>query len=345
MFEPSIDVLHQAVSEATLLWGGVYQPIFNGSDPEQIKRSASDLGVDVMWALDNASSSKQVAKLAGYQWHGDNEWSPLAPAKDYMSPRLLGPERMLNSASGANWVLPIWESNDPLDDFYRICFGEYDESPQGTSLKQDFAVRSTIVRLDSASLPAGIATWTTPILVTANAIKYTGGSFGPAFAVVNPSDPERLIALWNLRAYGANIFPWPESHEERLVGAARQWLSQLLERDEFNRWRSGDGKPLPPQIEVWMPVNLGDQPQNWESWIPPVPPELLASLLASVGLNPLINSLDGAEQRIHGWRGSHPFNTNFIHRFQNQPKVNEGSTSLCQELMVRRRIGAEHEGI
>jgi hypothetical protein len=137
VFEPSLDVLRQAVSEATLLWGGVYQPIFNGSDPDQVKRAAAGLGVDVLWALDHASSSKQVARLVGYQWHGDNDWSPLAPAKDYTSPRLLGPERMLHAASDANWVLPLWEPEDPLDNLYRVLFGVYDESPQGTSLKQD----------------------------------------------------------------------------------------------------------------------------------------------------------------------------------------------------------------
>jgi hypothetical protein len=74
------------------------------------------------------------------------------------------------------------------------------------------------------------------------------------------------------------------------------------------------------------PVSLDGLPQNWESWVPPKPPKLLADLLASVGVNPMINSIDEAEERIHGWRGSHPFNTDFVHRFseptQSDRKVN-----------------------
>jgi hypothetical protein len=329
VFEPSLEVLRQAVEQATLLWGGVYQPFFEPSDLEQLKRAAAGLGVDVLWALDHAFASEQAAELPGYRWRGRNEWSPLASAKDYMSPRLLGPERFLDASAHDNWVLPRWESADPLDDVFRIWFGSSEASDQGVNLEQDFAARSTMVRIDTgAPLPVGTSSWVTPILATRNAVEYAGLSPGAGFMVVNSSDPASLMALWNLRAYGAKVFPWPENHENRILRAANEWLRQLLDAGELSRWQSGDGKPLGPRIDVWMTTDPREPPSPTEPSSPIDPPQSLAECLADAGVTPLTYPFEAARQLAYGWRGDHPFITSFSHSFSQPIEYDERKINI-----------------
>ena len=165
--------------------------------------------MDVLWVLDRASESEQAAELAGYRWRGRNEWGPLGLARDFINSRLLGPERLLDASAHDNWVLPRWESGDPLDDIFRIWFGSYEASDQGINLERDFAARSTMVRIDPGGpLPVGTSSWVTPILATGNAIEYAGLSPGAGFMVVNPSDPARpnglveLACLWGQHPLG-----------------------------------------------------------------------------------------------------------------------------------------------
>ena len=55
VFEPSADMLRFAVEQATLLWGGRYQPFFYPGDLQWIERVSRRLGVDVLAALDRAA--------------------------------------------------------------------------------------------------------------------------------------------------------------------------------------------------------------------------------------------------------------------------------------------------
>ena len=330
VFEPSLEVLRQAVKQATLLWGGMYQPFFKPSDLEQFPRVAGGLGVDVLWALDRASESEQAAELAGYRWRGRNEWGPLGPARDFINSRLLGPERLLDASAHDNWVLPRWESGDPLDDVFRIWFGSYEGSDQGINLERDFAARSTMVRIDPGEpLPVGTSSWVTPILATGNAIEYVGSSPGAGFMVVNPSDPAGLMALWNLRAYGANVFPWPENHEDRILRAAKVWLEQLLDVGELSRWKSGDGKPLGPRIDVWLMTDPREAPPSPEK--PPsrvLPPKSLAEFLADAGVTPVTYPSESAKEFAYGWRGDHPFATSFSHSFSQPIESDERTINV-----------------
>jgi hypothetical protein len=96
VLEPSAEVLRRAVEEATLLWGGQYQPFLRPGDLERTERISRWLGVDVIVALDQAEASKQAAALDGYRWYGLEAWGPLAPAQDFINYRLVGPERVLD---------------------------------------------------------------------------------------------------------------------------------------------------------------------------------------------------------------------------------------------------------
>ena len=310
IFEPSLAVLRLATEHATLLWGGIYQPFLDPADTERLRWEATRLGVDVLWAVDNSATSAEAAKLTGFQWHGHGEWSPLAPAKDYTSPRLLGPEFLLDSAGHDAWALPHWAADDPLSNMFSVWFGMHGASEQGVNLESWFAARSGDIRFDhGAALPADVTSWVTPIAATATSIEYTGLPDHPGFMVIDPASAADLMTFWNLRAHGANVFPWPGAYEGRVLAAARAWLQQLLDNGELRRWISGDGKPLGPRIWVWLPTGSGQ------------PPDALAELIADAGVGPMPSPPDGA----FGWKGDHPFTTSFSHPFS-QPLHDNGRT-------------------
>src|SRR6266496_608030 len=180
-----------------------------------------------------------------------------------------------------------------------------------------------MVRIDpGAPLPVGVSSWVTPILATGNAIEYAGLSPAAGFMVVNPSDPASLMALWNLRAYGAKVFPWPENHEDRVLRAAKVWLQQLLDVGELSRWQSGDGKPLGPRIDIWLMTDPREPPSPVE------PPKSLAEFLAEAGVTPMTYPFESAKEFAYGWRGDHPFTTSFSHSFSQPIEFDERTINI-----------------
>jgi hypothetical protein len=166
IFEPSLEALRLATEHATLLWGGIYQPFLDPADPDRLRWEAHRLGVDVLWAVAASAASAEAARLTGFQWRGHGEWSPLRPARDYPSPRLLGPESMLDNASPDTWTLPRWAADDPLSDMFSVWFGLHGASEQGINLENWFAARAGDIRLDhDAALPADATSWITPSLL------------------------------------------------------------------------------------------------------------------------------------------------------------------------------------
>jgi hypothetical protein len=330
VFEPSAEVLQLAVEQATLLWGGQYQPFFRPGDLDRIERVSRRLEVDVLLALDLAGASEDAAALDGYQWQGREGWGPLAPAQDYISHRLLGPERLLDELPRDSWVLPDWAADDPLDDLFRVWFGAYGTSAQGVSLEKQFAARATRVRIDDgAEVPAEAASWITPVTSTSGAIDYRGMSPGAAFVVVDPSDPASLTALWNARACGARAFPFPAGHEERVLPAAESWLQQLLEEGELSRWVTGDGTPAGPRIYIWQATGPGELPGT------------LADLLIGHDVTPVPVSPDLGQEWARGWQGDHPFTTSYAHSFA-QPLEADGRVA---RIPVPGIGGAQDSGV
>ena len=303
-------MLRFAVEQATSLWGGQYQPFFRPGDPGRIERLSRWLGVDVLHALDQAAASQEAASLDGFQWQGREEWGPLAPAQEYSSRRLLGPERLLDDLPRNSWVLPGWSASDPLDGLFHVWFGAYGTSAQEVSLEKQFAAHASPVRLDAdAEVPADAASWLTPVAATSAAIEYRGMSPGAAFVVVDPSDPASLTALWNARACGARAFPFPADHGERVLPAADAWLQQVLEEGELSRWRTGDGQPAGPRIYIWQATGPGELPGT------------LAGLLAGHGVTPVPVSPDAGQEFVRGWSGDHPFTTSYVHSFSQPLEV------------------------
>lgn len=312
IFESSADMLRFAVEQATLLWGGQFQPIFQPRDIGWIEETSRVLGVDVLLALDRAAASERAAALDGFRWLGYEDWGPLAPARDYANHRLLGPERLLDHLPRDSRVLPEWADDDPLDNLFRVWFGTYRTSVQGIGLRNRFGTRAAKVSIEEAGeVPAGVSSWITPIAATCAGIDYKGDSPGASFVVVDPSDPASLTAFWNARACGAAAFPIPAGHEKRVLTAASTFLQQLLKKDELSRWTTGDGRPLGPRIYVWQATGGEDLPAA------------LAELLARHGVTPMIDSPESGLELVRGWHGEHPFTTSCLLDFS-QPLEEEG---------------------
>ena len=82
---------------------------------------------------------------------------------------------MLDDLPQGNWVLPGWAAGDPLDGLFGVWFGAHGSSAQGISLRGQFAARAATARIDEgAEVPAGVASWVTPIAATGAAIDYKG---------------------------------------------------------------------------------------------------------------------------------------------------------------------------
>ena len=299
VFEPSLDVVNVAVGHATSLWGGLYQPFLDPRDLDRLSWAAAGLGVDVLWALDEKPASAQAAELAGYRWRGRGEWGPLAPPKDYLSSRLLGPGPLFEDAGHEGWKLPSWAADDPLAALFTVWFGSYEIFGYGSVMESQFAALADETYLDlGEALPVDTASWITPIVASATAIEYTGLSPGAGFIVIDPASAADLTAFWDMRAYGANVFPVPVGHEERVLPAAHQWLQQFR-RVVFRKGRAGDERPLDRRIWVWT---ARDALQ---------PPTQLQTLLTEAGVEPMI----GGVEVMRGWSGDHPLTTNFSRTF------------------------------
>jgi hypothetical protein len=249
----------------------------------------------------------------------------LAPAQDYINHRLLGPERVLDDFPQENWVLPEWAADDPLDGLFGVWFGAHGSSAQGISLHGQFAARAATARIDEgAEVPAGVASWVTPIAATGAAIDYKGISPGPAFVVVDPSDSASLTGLWNARACGAPAFPVPVGYEGRVLAAAEAWLEQLVHNGMLRRWTTGDGTPLGPRIYIWCAAEPAELPAA------------LAELLAARDVTPMPVSLGSGQDLAHGWHGDHPFTTRYAQGFS-RPLEADGRVAQIPVPAVGRR--------
>jgi hypothetical protein len=305
-------VLRLAVEQATLLWGGLYQPIFRPGDAGWIEEVSRSLAVDVLLSLDQAPASEQAADLDGFRWQGHAEWGPLSPAKDYVNHRLLGLERLLGGFPGDSWCLPEWAADDPLNDLFHVWFGAYGTSAQGVNLQSQFAARAARATIgEGAELSADTGSWVTPIAATGSGIEYKGQSPGAAFIIVNPADQASLTTLWNARACGAPVFPIPVGHESRVLAAADAWLRQVMEDGKLDRWTTSDGKTLGPMIHVWGATEADELPAA------------LAELLAARSVAPMTVSPESGLDLAHGWYGDHPFTTGFEESFS-QPLEEDG---------------------
>ncbi len=316
-FKPSMDSLHRAVEQATSAWGGVYYPFLSSEDDKTVHRLANALSVDVIHAVDAEPASERLAELPGYQWQGFPSSGLFGPPGEGISPQLLGPEGLLDDPRNGRLVLPRWDPTDPLSGLYAVWHGHYGNSEYERALAARFAAaaKELPVGATDPQIP-DITGQLTPIGLTGVDIEHTGLDSSTGIIALDAQDPVHLIAFWNLRACGAQVFPWPLGHGERLAQAADLWLQHVLDGGEVRRRRSGAGEEREPCVDVWM-----RQRQQ-------AVPDPLMAVLRERGVAALPWAWEDHWGVLRGWTGSHPLRTDSSRTFSIPVTPNEHTVVL-----------------
>ncbi|NNJ08156.1 hypothetical protein HHX38_29150, partial [Streptomyces sp. PKU-MA01144] len=224
----------------------------------------------------------------------------MGPDKEHFNTRLMKPTFLFREVDHTGWVMTTWDENDPLSHLFATWFGCYRDEAVN-KLREEYAEFSGILNIPLGGSVTDINELVTPIMATTLGIEYGARVEESGFCVLDPQSPEDLLAFWNLRARGAEVFPWPVAEADRLAEAAKRWLQNEKQRGRLDRWRTGDGRPAGSRINIWRsPTSEG------------IPDELV-TLLGSE----LVKLMDcDFSDFIPGWMGTHPFSTRYTHWFK-----------------------------
>ena len=136
--------------------------------------------------------------------------------------------RFSNSNGHANIS---WEPGDPLDDLFRVWIGDFGSDAYADELRTWFRSNAVEVRIPLGGTVPAIGEALTPIDATGVGIRYSGGIASSAVVVVG-SDASDLVRLWNCRAMGADVLPWPIGSHDRFKDVLEHWLSRRRMRGE-----------------------------------------------------------------------------------------------------------------
>jgi hypothetical protein len=293
------DELTRAVQCATSSWGGIYTPFLDPADRDEALRCASALGVDAIYALEDAPAVRDITSAPGYRWIDRSPFGPYDEPNDYRPSRLLAADALLGSvAPDRRLIRHTWATGDPLQLLFTVWFGAYGSSDFDQTIEARFVDRAIEVAIDPQRRIEPVD-GLTPAQLTAAHITYTGDATFDGFMVIDPSEPRDLLRFWNARAYGGRVFPWPIGHSERLAEAAATWLEELRADGMLKRWRRGDGTPLPPHVSVLL------RPSDTA-----VPADLM-ELLRNAEVDPRGEH----DIELLGWNGAHPIQTRFSRTF------------------------------
>jgi len=301
------DELTRAAQCATSSWGGIYTPFLDPADGDSALRRADALSVDAIYAAADDPVIREITATPGYQWVNRSPFGPYDEPNEYGPSRLLAANTLLGSIGhDRQLVHHSWAPADPLALLFAVWFGTYGSSDFDRTIEAQFADRASEVEIDPEGHISPIE-GITPVQVTAAHISYTGESTFDGFVVLDPSDPNDLLRFWNARAYGGRVFPWPIGHSQRMTEAATAWLGDMRADGALNRWRRGDGSPLPPHVAVLLrPIDAA------------APDELL-DLLRSATVDPFVEH----EISLIGWTGAHPIQTRFSRPFSIETTPND----------------------
>lgn len=287
------ELIVRGAAMATSVWGGLYFPILSSDDPD-LALTTDVLALDCLYPLDDAPETIQLCETAGLRWQGRPPYGPFDPEHERFSTGLLAAHRQFTPR-----VLPDWEPADPLATLLSVFYGSFPPGDAGSIAREASANGASPVSVvNGASLP-DVAGQRTPIEATAVGMTYTGDGQGAAIVLIS-EDPEDLALLWNARAMGAQVFPWPTAYADRCEDALRTWATSPAVEARAGSWRSGDGKTSGRSISILA----NGEPDR--SVI-----EQLTLLVERPGWTLRPDSL----YPIAGWTGHHPVQTGLERSF------------------------------
>ncbi|MEU1577536.1 hypothetical protein ABZ519_41640 [Streptomyces collinus] len=225
-FKPTLENVALAASWATKSWGGLYFPLLDSSQNTRSLSIAEGLDLDAIWPLDDHPDSKALARSTGFFWRSFGDSGPFDVPEDALPSSLLSPDWALSEDGSGPFIYPQWTDGDPLRDLFGVWFGTYENS---SPLKSHFQRKGTSHRLElNERIPSGVVNFRTPVAATKLGVSYSGTDIRTGLVNIDVEDPQSLMLYWNLRATGANVFPWVSSRVHRLFHLFCDWFASNL---------------------------------------------------------------------------------------------------------------------
>jgi hypothetical protein len=265
--------LRRAVELAVSSWGGQGFPIFEAhSDSRAALRLAIAMGVDCLFPVGDEQELKAFAKTPGFEWVPS--WQGLSPFNRDPEGRH---EHVLPAPVLYDWYQlsrqpspyhVSWPDGHQIEDVLTVWFGRFGEDLIGQADRSRFeAIAQGCPLGPGLPLPPWPAALTSQLNVTMQDVFQEPRLKERGIVVIEDGNVSHLVAFWNLRACGQEIFPWVESHAELLEEPLGQWLDQIASAPP-------DVPGFPPGLAVWLPPESITPPFA----IPPMPPRLGALL-------------------------------------------------------------------
>jgi hypothetical protein len=272
-------------------------------DPSGAEDLARLYMVDVISAVDDSREAKRLEELPGFSWRGRSPYGPLDPVKEDVVYRVMDASTLVPALASTDhppMLMPRWDPGDPLAALFAVWFGEYEPSDYGNRLRATFGEAGVELPIESSQALPYEELWETPIRLSSHAVSCSSYGPGIGFVAVDPAAPMDLIAMWNLRADGGHVFPWPFGFDDQIEDAAKRWVDAALTAGRITRPRMGTGEDGPLQVYFW---STRDEDV----------PERLAALLASREVQAWRSAPDSLPM---GWTGgSYPLSTEFEESF------------------------------
>jgi hypothetical protein len=227
----SADSLNQAIRVASVCWGGCTFPIFNGGDDQaRVRRLAVLLGVDALVACDDDARSHELAAMDGFSWMGYGNPVDFAEYGD----RLIDVATVLSGMQGEPRretvpSLVTWDASEDLDLVRAVLYGRIDDaSDYERSIRAALSDSLLTAHLEVDALaPSNESIFMGPLALGMWAVQHRATHRDSGIAVIDPRSPRDLTILWNLRATGNVVLPWPVPDDERVATFTRSRLPAL----------------------------------------------------------------------------------------------------------------------
>ncbi|MFJ6896847.1 hypothetical protein [Streptomyces hokutonensis] len=305
VFEPTLDALVKSIKLATTAWGGMYFPFIDPTRESPLSL-AVELDVDVLYAVDNSAESDQLSRSMGYKWQGGAEWGPFGNQVGYASGHIQSIDWLIGETlNGPQFTYYQWEDESPLKSVLLALHGDYSDDAVGELAKTAFRAKSRTCTLGRGELVARTSEIeeVSPIQLTGREISYRGEAYGSGVVVIRPEEAGDIAQFWNLRASGLHVHPWVVGHDTTSRSSFVGWLNRVLQRRLIPNSKRGDGVDLGPVISIHMPDGMDVIP---------------AMLEAELQTRDIAFRVTNGGDFTHGWRGRHPFHTEFGEFFSSE---------------------------
>jgi hypothetical protein len=265
--------LRRAVELATSSWGGQGFPVVEaGTGSRAAVRLASAMGVDCFFPVGKDDELEELARTPGFEWVPS--WQGLSPfSRDPEGQH----EHVLPASVLYDWYRlsrqppayhVTWPDGHQLENLLTVWFGQFGADAAGRADGQAFeAIAQGCPLGPGLPLPPYPGSLTCQLSVTMQDVYQQPRIQDRGIVVMDARNVSHLVAFWNLRACGQDVFPWEEGHADLLEEPLRHWLDELASIPP-------DASGLPPRLVVWVPPEEGS---------PPVTPAVPSRLCALIG--------------------------------------------------------------